>query len=98
MVNVHLGPSDIRLKRDIVEIARLDNGIGIYRYRYVWSDQVYVGVIAQEVETIAPQAVYRGADGYLRVIYSRLGCGPGRSGRRRQRTTLRTHLRARTQP
>ena len=40
----YLGPSDIRLKRDIVEIARLDNGIGIYRYRYVWSDQVYVGV------------------------------------------------------
>jgi hypothetical protein len=22
-----------------------DNGIGLYRYRYVWSDQVYVGVI-----------------------------------------------------
>jgi hypothetical protein len=68
-----LGPSDIRLKRDIVEIARLDNGIGIYRYRYVWSDQVYVGAMAQEVEKIAPDAVFHGADGYLRVAYARLG-------------------------
>jgi hypothetical protein len=69
----YLGPSDIRLKRDIVELARLDNGIGVYRYRYVWSDQVYVGVLAQEVELIVPEAVYHGPDGYLRVIYSRLG-------------------------
>ena len=59
--------------RDIVELSRLDNGLGLYRYRYNWSDQVYVGVMAQEVEQIAPSAVMRGADGYLRVDYSQLG-------------------------
>ena len=65
--------SDIRLKRDIVEMTRLDNGIGLYRYRYIWSDQLYVGVMAQEVAEIVPDAVARDADGYLRVDYVRLG-------------------------
>jgi polysaccharide export outer membrane protein len=66
-------PSDIRLKRDIVLLDRLPNGIGLYRYRYIWSDQVYVGVMAQEVAQIIPDAVVRGADGFLRVNYARLG-------------------------
>jgi hypothetical protein len=65
--------SDRRLKRDIVELAHLDNGINLYRYRYRWSDQLYVGVMAQEVAEIVPNAVVRGADGYLRVDYVRLG-------------------------
>jgi hypothetical protein len=54
-------------------VARLDNGLALYRYRYKWSDQVYVGVMAQEVLLVRPDAVVRGADGYLRVDYSRLG-------------------------
>jgi hypothetical protein len=65
--------SDIRLKRDISEVAELPNGLHLYRYRYAWSDVVYVGVMAQEVAPIAPSAVIRGADGYLRVDYDRLG-------------------------
>ncbi|HVA15094.1 MAG TPA: tail fiber domain-containing protein [Stellaceae bacterium] len=69
----HFLVSDIRLKRDIQLLARLQNGIGLYRYRYRWSDVVYVGVMAQEVETITPEAVMRAADGYLRVNYGRLG-------------------------
>jgi hypothetical protein len=65
--------SDVRLKRDIALVARLDNGIGLYRYRYHWSDTVYVGVMAQEVAAIVPNAVVQGADGYLRVAYQCLG-------------------------
>ena len=65
--------SDIRLKRDIVEVGRLDNGFGLYRYRYQWSDQTYVGVMAQEVAQVVPDAVMHGGDGYLRVDYGRLG-------------------------
>ena len=67
------GVSDIRLKRDIVAVGHLENGIGLYRYRYIWSDQVYVGVMAQEVAEIVPDAVLYGDDGYLRVDYARLG-------------------------
>jgi hypothetical protein len=66
-------PSDIRLKRDIVELGELDNGLRLYRYRYLWSDTVYVGVMAQEVAALRPDAVSRGEDGYLRVDYGRLG-------------------------
>ena len=33
----------------------------------------YVGVMAQEVQTIMPEAVVRGRDGYLRVFYDKLG-------------------------
>lgn len=65
--------SDVRVKRDIALLRRLDNGIGLYRFRYLWSDIVYVGVMAQEVASIVPDAVTRGADGYLRVNYARLG-------------------------
>jgi|GEM_PF-1043019 len=66
--------SDIRLKRDIILVARLNDGLGLYRYRYLWSDAVYFGVIAQEVALIHPDAVVRNAlDNYLRVDYGRLG-------------------------
>ncbi len=65
--------SDVRLKRDITLVGRLDDGLGLYRYRYLWSDTVYVGVMAQEVALIHHDAVVKGADGYLRVDYSRLG-------------------------
>jgi hypothetical protein len=65
--------SDVRLKRDIVLLTHLDNGLGLYRYRYLWSDQHYVGVMAQEVAEVVPDAVLRGDDGYLRVDYRRLG-------------------------
>jgi hypothetical protein len=65
--------SDRRLKRDIVLLACLTNSIGLYRFRYLWSDTVYIGVMAQEVAEIAPEAVIQGADGFLRVNYARLG-------------------------
>jgi hypothetical protein len=65
--------SDARVKRDITPIAKLENGLQLYRYRYAWSDTLYVGVLAQEVLEVAPSAVSRGADGYLRVNYARLG-------------------------
>ena len=65
--------SDARVKRDIVLLWHLDNGLGLYRYRYLWSDQRYVGVMAQEVALIRPDAVVHGLDGYLRVDYASLG-------------------------
>ena len=72
-ISTPLTISDMRVKRDIVLLVRLDNGIGLYRYRYFWSDQLYVGVMAQEVAAVKPETVVRGADGYLRVDYSQLG-------------------------
>src|SRR5215469_16991462 len=65
--------SDIRLKHDVVLIGYLNDGLGLYRFSYNGSNTPYVGVIAQEVAQIAPEAVTRGRDGYLRVYYDKLG-------------------------
>ncbi|MGB7007340.1 MAG: tail fiber domain-containing protein, partial [Pseudolabrys sp.] len=65
--------SDIALKHDISVIGHLDNGLGFYRFSYNGSDKVYVGVMAQEVQPVRPDAVIRGRDGYLRVFYDKLG-------------------------
>jgi hypothetical protein len=65
--------SDIRLKHDIALLGRLDNGLGIYRFSYNGSNKVYVGVLAQEVMEIRPDAAVVGRDGYLRVRYEKLG-------------------------
>jgi hypothetical protein len=65
--------SDVALKHDIVLLGHLDNGLGFYRFAYNGSNQAYVGVMAQEVQKVRPEAVVRGPDGYLRVHYDQLG-------------------------
>ncbi|WP_342729019.1 DUF3300 domain-containing protein [Bradyrhizobium sp. B097] len=65
--------SDIALKHDIELLGYLANGLGYYRFSYLGSNKAYVGVMAQEVEQVMPAAVTRGADGYLRVYYDKLG-------------------------
>jgi Protein of unknown function (DUF3300)/Chaperone of endosialidase len=65
--------SDVRLKYDITLLGYLDNGIGFYRFSYNGSSRPYVGVLAQDVQQVMPQAVTRDPDGYLRVFYDRLG-------------------------
>jgi hypothetical protein len=65
--------SDIELKHDIVLLGHLATGLGYYRFSYRGSSKPYVGVIAQEVQNLIPEAVTRGQDGYLRVHYEKLG-------------------------
>ena len=65
--------SDVTLKHDITLLGHLDNGLGFYRFSYNGSDQAYVGVMAQEVQTVMPKAVVRSRDGYLEVFYEKLG-------------------------
>jgi hypothetical protein len=65
--------SDIALKHDITLLGHLNNGLGFYRFSYNGNDKVYVGVMAQEVQTIMPEAVVRSRDGYLEVFYDKLG-------------------------
>jgi len=65
--------SDMRLKHDIVLLGRLDDGLGYYRFVYNGDHTAYVGVMAQEVQTVMPEAVSRGPDGYMRVSYDQLG-------------------------
>jgi hypothetical protein len=65
--------SDVRLKHDIALLGRLDDGLGFYRFVYNGGDKAYVGVMAQDVQSVRPDAVVRDSDGYLRVYYDKLG-------------------------
>ena len=49
------GDVPTNLKQDIVPLARLDNGLELYRFRYRDGDPtIYVGVMAQDVQKIKP--------------------------------------------
>ena len=65
--------SDVAAKHDIMLLGHLDNGMGLYRFAYNGSQKLYVGVIAQEVMQVEPQAVSRDDEGYLRVDYDKIG-------------------------
>jgi hypothetical protein len=66
--------SDRRLKRDVVHVATLADGIRLYAFRYLWSDTVYVGAMAQDLleDPRWSHAVLTGDDGFYRVDYDRL--------------------------
>ncbi|MEW9805451.1 tail fiber domain-containing protein [Mesorhizobium sp. ZMM04-5] len=65
--------SDIRLKRDVECVGAAPNGLPLYTFRYLWSDAVYQGVMAQDVLKVFPEAVSTMPGGYLGVRYDMLG-------------------------
>lgn len=71
--------SDRRLKENIVEIGRHPLGIGLFLFDYKPEFRAecghgrHFGVMADEVETVMPDAVSSRADGYQRVDYRLLG-------------------------
>ena len=62
--------SDRRLKSNIERVGTHPRGIGIYEYDIEGKRQR--GVMADEVESVLPEAVITGADGYKRVNYGML--------------------------
>ena len=70
----NLNPSDRRLKRDVVHVATLSDGVELYSFRYHWSDTVHVGVMAQDLleDSRYRHAVSTGEDGFYVVDYDQL--------------------------
>jgi hypothetical protein len=70
--------SDIRTKENIKAIGWLPNGLPVYEFEYKkeFKDQAghgkHIGVMAQEVEKVIPNAVITRADGYKAVNYGAL--------------------------
>ena len=64
--------SDRRAKTAIRKIGRLDSGLPVYSYRYKGSPLPQIGVMADDVEKVAPEAVSLGRDGYKRVSYAKV--------------------------
>lgn len=68
-----LGPSDIRLKEDVVRLGTNRLGLGTYRWRYKGLDGIWEGVMAHEVAVMHPGAIRALPMGYKAVDYARLG-------------------------
>lgn len=64
--------SDKRLKENIVKIGR-EKGINIYQYNYKGLKEKHIGVMAQEIKEIIPDAVIKDPSGYYKVDYTKVG-------------------------
>ena len=67
--------SDIRVKRDIAKLGEEADGLGVYRFNYVWDapdESPRFGVMAQEVEAIRPWALGPEIGGIKTVNYGAL--------------------------
>ena len=71
--------SDRRIKENLVRVGDHPLGIGLYLFDYrpefrdQWGHGRQFGVMADEVETVAPEAVSMHANGYKVVDYAMLG-------------------------
>lgn len=63
--------SDRRLKKNIKRIGTHKSGVGIYEYDYIWGGGKQIGVMAQELEKVMPDAVFE-IDGFKGVDYAKL--------------------------
>ena len=63
--------SDERLKTNIKRIGTHPVGVGIYEYDYIWGGGKQVGVMAQELEKVRPDAVFE-VNGFKAVNYDRI--------------------------
>ena len=65
-------PSDRRLKQHVKRAGALPNGLPLYSFQYIWGGPTFVGVMAQDVLRVRPDAVVTDADGFYRVDYEML--------------------------
>ena len=65
--------SDMRVKRDIVPVGELENGLTLYRFKYNWGEREFVGVMAQDVLKVHPDAVSVTENGLYDVDYTMIG-------------------------
>ncbi len=63
--------SDRRLKKNIKQISTRPDGLNVYEFDYIWGGGRQVGLMAQEVQTIYPDAVSE-SGGFLMVDYSKV--------------------------
>jgi hypothetical protein len=63
--------SDRRLKTNIKRIGALPSGLPVYSYNYLWGTSG-VGVMADEVKGLLPEAVVKSDNGYYKVDYAKV--------------------------
>lgn len=65
--------SDRRLKKNIVKLGEYEDGLGIYQYDYINGSGPHIGVMADEVAKLRPEALGPVVDGYATVNYALIG-------------------------
>ena len=63
--------SDRRLKRNVVRLGTRSDGLGIYDFEYIWGGGRQIGLMAQEVAIIYPEAVGE-SHGFMTVDYGKV--------------------------
>lgn len=64
--------SDRRLKENIRQVGITDGGLPVYTFRYKGEPQTHMGVMAQDVEQVNPDAVSVHESGYKMVDYAQV--------------------------
>jgi hypothetical protein len=65
--------SDRRLKENIVWRGSSSSGLNLYEFSYLGKSTRWIGVMADEVQQVRPDAVMQMAQGYMAVNYAKLG-------------------------
>ena len=63
--------SDARLKTNVRKLGTRADGLGVYEFNYVWGGPKQIGLMAQEVQPLYPDAVTE-RGGYLMVNYGKV--------------------------
>jgi hypothetical protein len=71
MAQTNIGFSDRRLKTNIHRISTRPDGLGVYKFEYIWGGGDQIGLMAQEVQNVYPEAIGE-IDGFLTVDYSKV--------------------------
>ncbi len=65
-----IAASSEKLKDNIIKVGESIEGHNIYKFNYKGDSRKYIGVIAEEVKKVKPEAVSRLSNGYLGVNYN----------------------------
>ena len=63
--------SDRRLKKNVARLGTRSDGLGVYEFEYIWGGGRQIGLMAQEVVNIYPDAIGE-SHGYMTVNYGKV--------------------------
>jgi hypothetical protein len=63
--------SDQRLKKNVARLGTRSDGLGVYEFEYIWGGGRQIGLMAQEVAILYPDAIGE-SGGYMTVDYGKV--------------------------
>lgn len=69
MIMMAAASSDIRLKKNVTRIGTYKD-LDVIEFEYLWGSEKNIGLIAQQVQKVKPEAVGKLSNGYLYINYA----------------------------